>query len=53
MRPARSFIICRDQNRNRRNINHRTGYIYFVFVILILVNEGLIAEIIGKLGNHK
>jgi len=26
-RPARSFIICRDQNRNRRNINHQIGYI--------------------------
>jgi hypothetical protein len=42
------FIICRDQNANRRNINQQAGYIYLSFAILATYNEGLDTEIIGK-----
>ena len=37
MRRASSFITCRDQNRNRRNINHKAGYIYFAFAIIDII----------------
>jgi hypothetical protein len=53
MRRVSSFIICRDQNRNSRNIYHQAGYIYIAFAILLGIDEGLDVEIIGKLGSHE